>query len=170
MDIRIEGDPTSWTLGTPIDPGQVTAASGPVVLEVAEPLGGRLLLSPRSVGSVVFFQPAASPRHGVVPNGVKLPGHCLYVASATGPDPHSNPPRYYLLPQPAGRPGRIGGPDHRRDERGHHCQGGLRRPSGPRRRRPQRRRGVLRGALPRLTQELSLSRRIHRSSVAAPGR
>ena len=101
MDIRIEGDPTSWTLGTPIDPGQVTAASGPVVLEVAEPLGGRLLLSPRSVGSVVFFQPAASPRHGVVPNGVKLPGHCLYVASATGPDPHSNPPRYYLLPQPA---------------------------------------------------------------------
>jgi hypothetical protein len=101
MDIRIEGDPTSWTLGTPIDPGQVTAASGPVVLEVAEPLGGRLLLSPRSVGSVVFFQPAANPRHGVVPNGVKLPGHCLYVASATGPDPHSNPPRYYLLPQSA---------------------------------------------------------------------
>jgi hypothetical protein len=101
MDIRIEGDPTSWTLGTPIDPGQVTAASGPVVLEVAEPLGGRLLLSPRSAGSVVFFQPAANPRHGVVPNGVKLPGHCLYVASATGPDPHSNPPRYYLLPQSA---------------------------------------------------------------------
>lgn len=101
MDIRIEGDPTSWTLGTPIDPGQVTAARGPVVLEVAEPLGGRLLLSPRSVGSVVLFQPAANPRHGVVPNGVKLPGHCLYVASATGPDPHSNPPRYYLLPQSA---------------------------------------------------------------------
>jgi hypothetical protein len=101
MDIRIEGDPTSWTLGTPIDPGQVTAASGPVVLEVAEPLGGRLLLSPRSAGSVVFFQPAANPRHGVVPNGVKLPGQCLYVASATGPDPHSNPPRYYLLPQSA---------------------------------------------------------------------
>jgi hypothetical protein len=69
--------------------------------EVAEPLGGRLLLSPRSAGSVVFFQPAANPRHGVVPNGVKLPGHCLYVASATGPDPHSNPPRYYLLPQSA---------------------------------------------------------------------
>jgi hypothetical protein len=101
MDIRIEGDPTSWTLSTPIDPGQVAASSGPVALEVSEPLGGRLLLSPRSVGSVVFLQPAASPRHGVVPNGVRLPGQCLYVASATGPDPHNNPPRYYLLPQSA---------------------------------------------------------------------
>lgn len=101
MDIRIEGDPTSWTLSTPIDPGQVAGAIGPVPLEVSEPLGGRLLLSPRSVGSVVFFQPAADPRHGVVPNGVRLPEQCLYVASTTGPDPHSNPPRYYLLPQSA---------------------------------------------------------------------
>ena len=101
MDIRIEGDPTSWTLSTPIDPGQVAGSIGPVPLEVSEPLGGRLLLSPRSVGSVVFFQPAADPRHGVVPNGVRLPEQCLYVASTTGPDPHSNPPRYYLLPQSA---------------------------------------------------------------------
>lgn len=101
MDIRIEGDPTSWTLSTPVDPGQVAASSGPVALEVSEPLGGRLLLSPRSVGSVVFLQPAANPHKGVVPNGVRLPGQCLYVASATGPDPHSNPPRYYLLPHSA---------------------------------------------------------------------
>jgi len=101
MDIRIEGDPTSWTLATPIDPGQVTVSSGAVVLEVSEPLAGRMLLSPRSAGSVVFLQPAASPHHGVVPNGVRLPEQCLYVSSATGPDPHSNPPRYYVLPRSA---------------------------------------------------------------------
>ena len=101
MDIRIEGDPTSWTLATPADPGQVAASSGPVVLEVSEPLAGRMLLSPRSAGSVVCLQPAASPHHGVVPNGVRLPEQCLYVSSATGPDPHSNPPRYYVLPRSA---------------------------------------------------------------------
>ena len=101
MDIRIEGDPTSWTLAAPADPGQVAASSGPVALEISEPLAGRMLLSPRSAGSVVFLQPAASPHHGVVPNGVRLPEQCLYVSSATGPDPHSNPPRYYVLPRSA---------------------------------------------------------------------
>ena len=50
---------------------------------------------------MVFLQPTANPRHGVVPNGVKLPGQCLYASSATGPDPHGNPPRYYLLPHSA---------------------------------------------------------------------
>jgi hypothetical protein len=50
---------------------------------------------------VASFPPAADPRHGVVPNGVRLPEQCLYVASTTGPDPHSNPPRYYLLPRSA---------------------------------------------------------------------
>jgi hypothetical protein len=101
MDIRIEGDPTTWRLRTPIDAGQLTAPGGPAVLEVSEPLAGRLLLSPRAVGSVVLFQPpAADPHHGVVPNGVRLPeeARCLYVPSTTGPDLHSNPPRYYLLP------------------------------------------------------------------------
>ncbi len=101
MDIRIEGDPTSWTLAAPVDPGQVTVSTGAVALEISEPLAGRMLLSPRSAGSVVFLQPAASPRHGVVPNGVRLPEQCLYVPSATGPDPHSNPPRYYVLPRSA---------------------------------------------------------------------
>ena len=77
---------------------QVAASGDPVVLAVSEPLAGRLLLSPRSAGSLVFFQPAMDPHHGVVPNGVRLPGQCLYVPSTTGPDPHSNPARYYLLP------------------------------------------------------------------------
>jgi hypothetical protein len=98
MDIRIEGDPTSWTLTDPADVSQLAASGEPEALAVSEPLAGRLLLSSRSVGSVVFFQPAMDPRHGVVPNGVKLPEQCLYVPSTTGPDPHSNPARYYLLP------------------------------------------------------------------------
>jgi hypothetical protein len=98
MDIRIEGDPTSWTLAGPADASQVAASGEPVVLRVSEPLAGRLLLSPRSAGSVVFFQPAMDPHHGVVPNGVRLPERCLYIPSTTGPDPHSNPARYYLLP------------------------------------------------------------------------
>lgn len=100
MDIRIEGDPTTWRLRTPIDAGQVTPTNGSVVLDVSEPLAGRLLLSPASVGSVVFLQNGEfDPHHGVVPNGVRLPEQCLYVPSQTGPDPHSNPPRYYLLPR-----------------------------------------------------------------------
>ena len=98
MDIRIEGDPTSWTLAGPVDASQLAAAAEPMVLPVAEPLAGRLLLSPRAVGSVVVFQPAMDPHHGVVPNGVRLPEQCLYVPSTTGPDPHSNPARYYVLP------------------------------------------------------------------------
>jgi hypothetical protein len=98
MDIRIEGDPTSWTLTGPFDPGRLAASGEPEPLAVSEPLAGRLLLSFRSVGSVVFFQPAMDSHHGVVPNGVRLPEQCLYVPSTTGPDPHSNPARYYLLP------------------------------------------------------------------------
>jgi hypothetical protein len=98
MDIRIEGDPTSWTLTRPADVSRLAASGEPEVLEVSEPLAGRLLLSLRSVGSVVFFQPAMDPHHGVVPNGVRLPEQCLYVPSTTGPDPHSNPARYYVLP------------------------------------------------------------------------
>ena len=98
MDIRIEGDPTSWTLTHPDGARQAVASGEPVALPVSEPLAGRLLLSPKSVGSIVFFQPAMDPHHGVVPNGVKLPEQCVYVPSTTGPDPHSNPARYYLLP------------------------------------------------------------------------
>ena len=98
MDIRIEGDPTSWTLTRPDEARQAVASGEPVALPVSEPLAGRLVLSPQSMGSIVFFQPAVDPHHGVVPNGVRLPAQCLYVPLTTGPDPHSNPARYYLLP------------------------------------------------------------------------
>ena len=96
--LRIEGDPTSWKLLTAVEAGQVTASAAPVALDVSEPLAGRLLLSPRSVGSAVFLE-LPPPNVGVTPNGVFLPWSCLYVPSPTGPDPHSNPQRYYLLPR-----------------------------------------------------------------------
>lgn len=94
--LRIEGDPTSWTLTAAIDAGQLLASGAPVAAPVSAPLAGRLLLSPRAVGSVVYLQPPDV--HGHIPSGAQLPQPCLYVPSATGPDPHSNPPRYYSLP------------------------------------------------------------------------
>ena len=96
--LRIEGDPTSWILREPIEAERVTASSSPVTLNVAEPLAGRLLLSPGSVRSAVFISQLTDRGHA--PNGVILPesSSCLYVPSTTGPDPHSNPSRYYLLP------------------------------------------------------------------------
>jgi hypothetical protein len=99
--LRIEGDPTSWILREPIEAERVTASSSPVTLNVAEPLAGRLLLSPGSVRSAVFISQLTDRGHA--PNGVILPesSSCLYVPSTTGPDPHSNPPRYYLLPPSA---------------------------------------------------------------------
>ena len=93
--LRIEGDPTSWTLTAAIDAGQVLTSGAPVTVPVSAPLAGRLLLSPRAAGSVVYLQ--VLDDHGHIPSGDQLPQPCLYVPSATGPDPHSSPPRYYGL-------------------------------------------------------------------------
>ncbi len=121
MDIRIEGDPTSWTLTRPVDPRQVAASGDPVVLPVSEPLAGRLLLSPRSAGSVVFFQPAMDSHHGVVPNGVKLPEQCLYVPFDDRPGP-AQQPRPVLPASHRHEPGRAGERDQDGDEPGDHGQ------------------------------------------------
>jgi hypothetical protein len=94
--LRIEGDPTSWTLTAAIDAGQVLMSGAPVAVPVSAPLAGRLLLSPRAVGSVAYLH--VLDDHGHIPSGAQLPQPCLYVPSATGPDPHSSPPRYYALP------------------------------------------------------------------------
>ena len=53
--LRIEGDPTSWTLTAAIDAGQVLMSGAPVAVPVSAPLAGRLLLSPRAVGSVAYL-------------------------------------------------------------------------------------------------------------------
>lgn len=95
MYIRIEGDPTCWQLRPAIDPEQLTASTAPTELAVSDPLAGTLLLSRRLFGSVVILSPP--PDSGHIPNGLILTEPCLYVPSTTGPDPHSNPPRYYQL-------------------------------------------------------------------------
>ena len=94
--LRIEGDPTSWTLTAAIDAGQVLTSGAPMAVPVSAPLAGRLLLSPRAAGSVVYLQ--VLDDHGHIPSGDQLPQPCLYVPSVTGPDPHGSPPGYYGLP------------------------------------------------------------------------
>ena len=121
MDIRIEGDPTSWTLARPVDASQLAASGEPMVVPVSEPLAGRLLLSPRSVGSVVFFQPAMDPHKGVVPNGVRLPEQCLYVPFDDGPGP-AQQARPVLPASHRDEPDRAGDRDQGRDEPRHHGQ------------------------------------------------
>ncbi|HEY6278291.1 MAG TPA: hypothetical protein VIX86_18395 [Streptosporangiaceae bacterium] len=90
--LRIEGDPTAWYVDPPVTAGQLTAGS-PVALPLASPLAGRLLLSPRAVGSVAVMDPG--PGHGVIPSGAQLPEPCLYLPSPAGA---GGQPRYPLPP------------------------------------------------------------------------
>jgi hypothetical protein len=93
--LRIDGDPTTWRVSTTI--GSMSSSSGPVPLDVNEPLVGTLLLSPRAMGSAVIL-PQPLDGHEHAPNGVILPGQAwLYVPSTAGPDPLSSPQRLYLL-------------------------------------------------------------------------
>jgi len=94
--LRIDGDPATWRVSTTIGP--LSASSKPVALAVEEPLKGVLLLSPRAMGSAVVFPLPGFDYHGHVPNGIILPQQAwVYVPSATGPDPLSNPQRLYLV-------------------------------------------------------------------------
>jgi hypothetical protein len=95
--LRIGGDPTTWHVSTTIGP--LSSSSGPMVLDVDEPLRGVLLLSPRAMGSAVMLpMPGLDYHHGHAPNGIILPQQAwLYVPSTTGPDPFSNPQRLYLV-------------------------------------------------------------------------
>jgi hypothetical protein len=92
--LRIDADPTSWELTEGVE--QAPTSGAPVVLLVSHPLVGSLVLSPRSVGSAVFFE--NFPSHGTRPNGILIPERVLYVPSPIGPDVHSNPPNFYTLP------------------------------------------------------------------------
>jgi hypothetical protein len=94
--LRIDGDPTSWRVSTTIGP--LSSSSGPVALDVDEPVKGVLLLSPRAMGSAVILPLPGFDYHGHVPNGIILPQQAwLYVPSTTGPDPFSSPQRLYLV-------------------------------------------------------------------------
>ena len=95
--LRIDSDPTSWELTNGIE--QVPAFGAPVVLPVYHPLRGDLVLSPRSVGSVVFLEYQPPDPRDTRPDGYPIPkgDGALYLPSPIGPDVLSYPPNLYLL-------------------------------------------------------------------------
>ena len=85
--LRIGTDPTAWALEN-ADPGTVTAqlsqATGPVVLPVAGPLQGDLVVSPPAAATISVQRP--SPVHGLHPSHIALPRWpVLYLPSSVGP-------------------------------------------------------------------------------------
>ena len=96
--LRIGTDPTAWVLEN-ADPDTVAAqlsqATGPVVLAVAGPLQGNLVVSPSAAATISVQRP--SPGHGAFPSHIalpRIPGR--YLPSLTGPTKDS--PGYPLAP------------------------------------------------------------------------
>jgi len=85
--LQIGTDPTAWILED-ADPdtvaAQLSGATGPVVLPVAGPLQGDLVVSPPAAASISLQRP--SPLHGVHPSHLAVPQWpVLYLPSLTGP-------------------------------------------------------------------------------------
>jgi hypothetical protein len=90
--LRIGNDPASWTLPDASYDDLVTKlgqSTGPLVLPVAAPLSGSLVLSRQAAGSVVLLQP---PGGRVWETTGSNPGHeawpdapVIYLASPAGP-------------------------------------------------------------------------------------
>jgi hypothetical protein len=96
--MRIGTDPTAWVLEN-TDPDTVAAqlsqAAGPVVLPVAGPLQGNLVVSPSAAATISLQRPA--PGHGMRPSHIALPRFpVLYLPSLTSPTQDS--PGYPLAP------------------------------------------------------------------------
>jgi hypothetical protein len=96
--LRIGTDPTAWALEN-AEPNTVAAqlsqATGPVVLPVAGPLQGNLVVSPSAAATISVQRP--SPGHGAFPSHIALPRFSvLYLPSPTGPTQDS--PGYPLAP------------------------------------------------------------------------
>ena len=88
--LRIEGDPTIWSLEPPVDITQWTGET--ISVAVKAPLSGTLLLS-RRVASVAVFNELDVG--GGVPNDVVLPASALYLPTPSGPSAESHG---YVLP------------------------------------------------------------------------
>ena len=85
--LRIGTDPTDWYLDN-VEYDAVAAElsqADPVVLDVAHPLHGRLVLSVPHAGSVSLVSPFDP--HGTHPTDLPAPTPFLYVPTATGPTP-----------------------------------------------------------------------------------
>jgi hypothetical protein len=85
--LRIGADPTAWVLEN-ADPDTVAAqlsqATGPVVLPVAGPLQGNLVVSPSAAATISVQRP--QPGRGMRPSHIALPRFpVLYLPSPTGP-------------------------------------------------------------------------------------
>jgi hypothetical protein len=85
--LQIGTDPTAWILEN-AEPDSVAAqlsqATGPVVLPVAGPLQGDLVVSPPTAATISMQRP--SPIHGAHPSHIALPRlPVLYLPSPTGP-------------------------------------------------------------------------------------
>ena len=96
--LRIGTDPTAWALEN-AEPSTVAAqlsqATGPVVLAVAGPLQGNLVVSSSAAATISVQRPA--PGHGLRPSHIALPRFpVLYLPSLTGPTKDS--PGYPLAP------------------------------------------------------------------------
>jgi hypothetical protein len=95
QQLRIEGDPTTWVLGQPIEDTALTQSSAPFQAEIIAPLAGTLILSGRAAASVALYDPpggvipsGATPGgvkpSGVIPSGASPLTPCLYLPSAAG--------------------------------------------------------------------------------------
>jgi hypothetical protein len=85
--LQIGTDPTDWVLeDADLDTvaAQLKQAAGPVVLPVAGPLQGNLVVSPSAAATISVQRP--SPVHGTHPSHIALPRWpVLYLPSLTGP-------------------------------------------------------------------------------------
>jgi hypothetical protein len=87
ITLRIGTDPTAWVLEN-TDPDTVAAqlsqATAPVVLPVASPLQGNLVVSPSAAATIAVRRP--TPGRGAFPSHIALPRNpVLYLPSLTPP-------------------------------------------------------------------------------------
>jgi len=99
LTLQIGVDPITWYLHEAdfeALSAQLSQGAGPVAVPVFGPLTGRLVLSPRSAGSIFLGPPGAG--HGTHPSDVRYPGapSLLYVPNAIAPS--TSAPGYWLSP------------------------------------------------------------------------
>jgi hypothetical protein len=80
--IQIGDDPTKWWLVQPFNANQLTGQ--PLMLNLAGPLGGWIVLSGRAASVAVFNVPDAT-----VPADLNPTGGCIYLPTGTGASAHN---------------------------------------------------------------------------------
>jgi hypothetical protein len=88
-NLQIQGDPTIWWLGQPVDITQWTGQT--VSVAVSAPLSGTLVLSRRVASVAAFTESGVS----TAPSGLVIPWPAIYLPTASGPSAGSYG---YVLP------------------------------------------------------------------------